>query len=129
MRLVRQGCVRRAAASGASATDATSADAGGITAQATGKATGVPDLLTVSINAHSEGAPAHDTLGANNELAQQVLDTAKASGVADADVQTTNVSVGPRYDYSSSGTPRLTGYSADEGSPPCASATATARAR
>jgi len=103
-----------AAASGAPASVASSADAGGITAQATGKATGVPDLLTVSINAHSEGASAHDTLGANNELAQQVLDTAKAAGVTDADVQTTNVSVGPRYYYPSSGRPRLTGYSADE---------------
>ncbi|MGI8664081.1 MAG: SIMPL domain-containing protein [Acidimicrobiales bacterium] len=107
------------AAVGTSSSSARASDVGstpaGITVEATGHGKGVPDLLSVSLNVHSEGGNAQDTLGVNNEQAQRVLDTAKTAGVADDDVQTTNVSVAPRYDNPSSGVaPRIVGYSADE---------------
>src|SRR5205823_3783365 len=66
-----------------------------IAAQGVGKATGVPDTITVGFSLHTEGASAQDTLADNSARTQSVLDALKEQGVDDKDVQTTNVSVGP----------------------------------
>ncbi len=96
----------------AAATSDTATSPPSITASGTGRVTGVPDTLLVSLTAHSEGSSAHDTLQANSDLAQQIIDTATSAGVDHKDIQTTNVSVGPRYDGTSR--PRVIGYEADE---------------
>src|SRR5439155_24731186 len=62
---------------------------------------------------HTEGASAQDTLADNSARTQSVLDALKEQGVDDKDVQTTNVSVGPRYDTRNP--PRIVGYAADNG--------------
>jgi len=82
-----------------------------ITAQGVGKATGVPDTITVGFSLHTEGASAQETLADNSGRTQSVLDALKGQGVDDKDVQTTNVSVGPRYDNRNP--PRIIGYAAD----------------
>jgi uncharacterized protein YggE len=83
-----------------------------ITAQGTGRVTGVPDTLTVSLSLHSEGDSAQQTLADNSTLSQQLLDAVKAQGIDDKDVQTTSVSVSPRFDAHQP--PRVVGYNADE---------------
>jgi uncharacterized protein YggE len=82
-----------------------------ITAQGVGKATGVPDVITVQFSLHTDGDSAQNTLAENNLLTQAVFDSLKGQGVEDKDVQTTNVSVGPRFDDHNP--PRIVGYYAD----------------
>jgi uncharacterized protein YggE len=84
-----------------------------ITAQGIGKVTGVPDVLSVSLAIHTEGDTANGTLQENSLRTQQMLDAAKAAGVDAKDVQTVNVSVGPRFDFTNPNRPRIIGYAAD----------------
>lgn len=82
-----------------------------ISAQGVGRATGVPDVLTVAFGVHTEGASAQQTLSDNSAKTKAVLDALKAQGVADKDVQTTYITVGPRYDAGAP--PRIVGFNAD----------------
>ena len=84
-----------------------------ITAQGTGKVTGVPDVLSVSLAIHTEGDTANGTLQENSLRTQQMLDATKEAGVDPKDVQTTSVSLGPRFDFTNPNRPRIIGYSAD----------------
>jgi uncharacterized protein YggE len=84
-----------------------------ITAQGTGKVTGIPDVLSVSLAIHTEGDTANGTLQENSLRTQQMLDATKGAGVDPKDVQTTSVSLGPRYDFTNPNRPRIIGYSAD----------------
>lgn len=94
---------------------AASADSAGrppsISAQGVGRATGIPDVLTVAFGVHTEGASAQQTLNDNSARTKSVLDALKSQGVADKDVQTTYITVGPRYDPMAP--PRIVGFSAD----------------
>lgn len=85
----------QAAAAPVQAADTT--DAATIVAQGTGKVEGVPDMLTISLGIHTQADKAADALTENNLRAQALLDALAAQGVADKDVQTQNVSVGPVY--------------------------------
>ncbi|MEY2423492.1 MAG: uncharacterized protein QOI95_3559 [Acidimicrobiaceae bacterium] len=98
---------RGATAAGSTTTDATPS----IAAQGVGRVTGVPNVLTVAFSLHTQGDSAQQTLADNSAQTQGVLDALKAQGIEDKDVQTTNVSVGPRYDNRIP--PRIIGYSAD----------------
>ena len=53
---------------------------------------------------------ARDALTANSEAMTRILALLKTSGIAEKDIQTSNFSVQPRYDYSNNSQPRLTGY-------------------
>jgi uncharacterized protein YggE len=97
----------------ATASDGTDAPTPSITAQGVGRVTGVPDVLTVSLAIHTEGDTANGTLQENSLRTQQMLDATKAAGIDPKDVQTLNVSVGPRYDFTNQSQPRIIGYSAD----------------
>jgi uncharacterized protein YggE len=101
-------------APGARAAASTTADPvpPSITAQGTGRVTGVPDTLTVALSLHTDGDSAQQTLADNSTLSQQLLDAVKAQGIDERDVQTTSVSVNPRFDAHAP--PRVVGYSADE---------------
>lgn len=103
----------RASASDSSPPDESAAPAHAITTQATGRVKGVPDVLNVSFNVHTEGTSANDTLRDNSNATQQVIDAAHAAGIADDDIQTTNVAINPRYDTPTGRAPRIVGYSAD----------------
>lgn len=81
-----------------------------ITATGVGTASGPPDALVVSLNVHTEGATAAETMDTASLVATQIQATVRAQGVADDDLQTTNVSVFPRYDAQGR---RVIGYSAD----------------
>lgn len=78
-----------------------------LTVEGTGTATGTPDRLTLDLGVSVSGADAHDALAADDATTRAVLAALKAGGVADQDVQTTGLSLQPRY--AQTGT--LTGYS------------------
>ena len=84
-----------------------------ITTQATGQVKGVPDVLNVWFNVHTEGTSANDTLRDNSAATQQVIDAAHGAGVSDDDIQTTNIAISPRFDTPTGRAARVVGYSAD----------------
>jgi uncharacterized protein YggE len=97
--------------SGDTVVQTSDANLSGVSATGTGKAIGEPDVavLTVGVNVR------RDTVEqARNDAAsaqQAVIDSLKANGVKDSDVQTVQFSVYPEYDYTRSGTtPRIIGY-------------------
>lgn len=69
-----------------------------------------PDMAVVSIGVASQAETARDGLTANSEAMTRILASLKASAIAEKDIQTSNFSVQPRYDYSNNSQPRLTGY-------------------
>jgi uncharacterized protein YggE len=75
-----------------------------------GRASAPPDTMVVTLNIRTDGESAAATMDEASLRAQQLLDTARAQGVAAEDLQTTNVSVFPRFDEDGR---RIVGYSAD----------------
>lgn len=81
-----------------------------LTAAGTGRASGPPDTLVVALAIHTDGATAAETLDVNNLRTQQILDTARSQGVADADLATTSVNLYPRFNQTFT---RVIGFTAD----------------
>ena len=70
----------------------------GITAHGVGRVTGAPDVMTLTIGVQSTAAHAGDALSANATKADAVIATLKGHGVANADIQTSQLSLYPQYD-------------------------------
>jgi len=82
-----------------------------LTVTGAGEAAAAPDMAVLSIGVETEGATAADALRDNSEKMRAVIDKLKALGVAERDIQTSGLSVNPRYDYKARGeTPRLIGF-------------------
>ena len=64
----------------------------------TGKVTATPDVMTVVLGVDTRAATAAEALNQNNALATDVIAVLKGSGIADADLQTSQLSVNPAYD-------------------------------
>lgn len=79
-----------------------------ISATAVGTADGTPDLLTITIGVQTQAPSAKQALADNNTKARAVIDRLKAAGVADADVQTSQLNVSPVYTGTT--TPTITAY-------------------
>ena len=84
---------------------------GGVDVQGVGTATGTPDVLHVTIGVEAGGATVADALDTANVAAGKVLDALRRAGVAEADVQTQNVHLYPRYDGNGQ---QITGYTAGQ---------------
>jgi uncharacterized protein YggE len=99
-----------ACGSGQAATPAAVSDPGSIraiTATATGKAEGTPDLLTITIGVQTQAPRATAALADNNTKAAAVIAKLESGGVAAKDVQTSQLSVNPTYGPSGA---VITGY-------------------
>lgn len=84
-----------------------------MTVSGSGEATGVPDVVILSIGVETEAPTAAAALSQNADRMRATINKLKERGVAERDMQTQNLSVGPRYDYDTNGRPpRLVGYSA-----------------
>jgi uncharacterized protein YggE len=79
-----------------------------ISANALGKATGTPDLLTITIGVQTQASRAAAALADNNSRATAVIANLKAGGVADKDVQTSQLAISPTYGGGPN--PTITGY-------------------
>ena len=77
-----------------------------LTVQGSGLATGTPDLVTVSVGIDVTGATAQASLADDNSKASAVTAVLVKDGVADRDVQTSDVSIQPHYDLGGN----ITGY-------------------
>ena len=79
---------------------------------ATGEVTRVPDVAIITAGVVSRSATATAALqDAANRMAK-VLAALKRAGVANRDIQTSNVSLNPEYRYPQNESPQLTGYTA-----------------
>jgi len=70
----------------------------GITVTGLGSVEAVPDVAQFSLGVSTKGRTAKEALAANSEQMAQVIAALKASGVAERDIATQNVSVGESYE-------------------------------
>jgi uncharacterized protein YggE len=82
---------------------------GGINVSGQGTVTGKPDTLTVNLGVSVLRPTVDQATRDAATLATAITDALKANGVAEDDIQTSNYSIYPEYDYSGS-QQRLTGY-------------------
>jgi len=79
---------------------------------ATGEVTRVPDVAVISAGVVSRSPTATAALQDSASKMSQVLAALKQAGVADRDIQTSNVSLNPEYRYPENQSPELVGYTA-----------------
>src|SRR5882762_8069943 len=96
-----------ACASSASPAGTGAGDVPGITARGVGTITGTPDVVTVVLGVQTQGPSAQGALDANTRQATALINMLKSKGVADADLQTSELSVNPSYNPSNG---RISGY-------------------
>lgn len=72
-----------------------------------------PDVATLSLGVTTQGVTATEAMTANSAALNVVLDRLKAAGIADRDLQTSNLSLNPNWvGYESGATPTIAGYTA-----------------
>ena len=71
---------------------------GTITVSGTGEAAAVPDMATIMLGVTTEGPEAADAMRRNSEAMAAVLAELAAQGVAERDVQTSSISLSPRWE-------------------------------
>lgn len=79
---------------------------------ATGEVTRVPDVAVISAGVVSRSATASAALQDTADRMDRVIAALKRAGVADRDIQTSNVSLNPEYRYENNQPPQLVGYTA-----------------
>jgi uncharacterized protein YggE len=82
-----------------------------VTAQGVGEVTGTPDTLIAVIGVQTSAVSAKNALDDNNRKAAAVISTLKGKGVKTKDLQTTGLSLQPRYGTKDN---EITGYEAFE---------------
>ena len=75
-----------------------------------GEVRSVPDLAYVTSGVVTQGTTAAEALAANTKAMTDLFAALKDFGIEDKDVQTSNFSVQPRYDYQNGQAPKLVGY-------------------
>ena len=79
---------------------------------ATGEAARVPDVAIISAGVVTKAATDSGALQDNATRMQRVVAALKRAGIAERDIQTSNVSLNPEYRYPDNQSPQLSGYSA-----------------
>jgi len=79
---------------------------------AVGETAIAPDMATITLGVQTEGASAAAALSANGSAMNKVIAALKKAGVAERDIQTSNLNVNPQYVYEENKPARLTGYQA-----------------
>jgi len=83
-----------------------------LTVTGDGVSAGAPDMATLMIGVIANGATAGEALAANSAALAPVLERLHAAGIADRDLQTSNLSVNPDYSDSKSSSDASPGYTA-----------------
>lgn len=72
----------------------------GISVSGAGEVTGKPDTLTLSLGISALRPSVQQAVADSAALTDALIASLKSNGVADKDIQTTNYSIHPEYDYS-----------------------------
>ena len=86
-----------------------------ITVTGEGRVDIAPDMATISIGVTTEGDTARAAMDANTAGLAAAIAGLKSSGIADKDIQTSGLNLGPRYDYdrtNANGSALITGFQA-----------------
>ncbi len=81
----------------------------GITVTGTGRVAGAPDIASIYLGVQVQSATVEEGRERAAQIQTAVINSIKDNGVADRDVQTSNFSIQPNYDFRS-GTQQITGY-------------------
>jgi uncharacterized protein len=79
---------------------------------AEGRAEATPDLATIQVGVHAEAPTASSALADQRRRMAAVIATLKAQGLADRDIQTSELSLSPQYQDDGKSPRRLTSYQA-----------------
>lgn len=71
-----------------------------------------PDMATINLGVNVEAATAQEAMRANATRMNQVIAALKKAGIAERDIQTSNLNLSAQYAYEQNQPPRLTGYQA-----------------
>lgn len=103
-------------AAGCSAPQAVAADPAAvqrtIVVNGEGEASAAPDMAIVSIGVQTEALTAADALRQNSANMAATIDKLKKLGIAERDIQTSGLSVNPRYNYQDNRSPKVIGFTA-----------------
>ncbi|BBE35220.1 SIMPL domain-containing protein [Sphingosinicella microcystinivorans] len=80
---------------------------------ATGESTRVPDVAIISAGVVTQATEARAALTANNSQMTRVVAALKKAGIAERDIQTSNINLNPQYTYEERKAPQLIGYQAN----------------
>ena len=82
-----------------------------ISISATGHAYAEPDMASINTGVITEAEVAKDALAANTGAMNKVIETLQAAGLEPRDIQTTDFSIQPKYQYNQDNSPpKLVGY-------------------
>ena len=84
-----------------------------ITITATGKVTAAPDLAELSASVQTQASSAQSAQLQNTTQMNAVIAVIKKDGIASADIQTSDYSINPAYNFNS-GLQKITGYTANQ---------------
>jgi uncharacterized protein YggE len=84
-----------------------------LTVNAEGMSEGRPDMATINLGVTTEGQTAQAALAENARRMQALTQALRRAGVAERDIQTSNVSVYPQQQYREGQAPLITGYQAN----------------
>ena len=84
-----------------------------LTVNADGKSEARPDMATINLGVTTEGQTAAAALAENARRMTALTAALRRAGIAERDIQTSNVSVYPQQVYAEGQQPRITGYQAN----------------
>jgi uncharacterized protein len=84
-----------------------------LSVSAEGMSEGRPDMAIINLGVTTEGATAAAALAENARRMEALTSALRRAGVAERDIQTSNVSVYPQQVYGEGQPPRITGYQAN----------------
>ena len=84
-----------------------------LSVSADGMSEGRPDMATINLGVTTEGQTAQAALQENARRMTALTQALRRAGVAERDIQTSNVSVYPQQQYVEGQQPRITGYQAN----------------
>jgi uncharacterized protein YggE len=71
-----------------------------------------PDMATITLGVMTEGKTAAEAMQANATRMSAVMTSLRKAGIADKDIQTSNLNLNPQYKYQENQPPLLVGYQA-----------------
>lgn len=85
-----------------------------LTISASGEVSRAPDMATITLGVQTEAKSASDAMSQNAAQMDGVYAALAGAGIAERDMQTSNLSLQPRYDYSNrdGSPPEVVGYTA-----------------
>lgn len=83
-----------------------------IVVNGTGEVSLAPDLASVSAGVVTQGKDAGDAMSANRRKMNAVMAQLEKAGIKSSDIQTSQLTLQPRYDYQNRQAPKITGYEA-----------------